>query len=818
MSTPPRAAPSERFYRRLASHADLRFVVLDPVRIGEPDFTQVNALAARMLSPQVCREFTMIPIGYQEGIVTVATSDPFDDLAHDTAERLTGARIEFAVAPREEIGEAIERVLAPAPPDVPGDPVEGEPAGAEELVPSAEPSATPRLGELLVARGMISTTQLADALEEGERVGARLGQVLTHGGVVREDDVLRVLSEHFGLPLIDLTRHEPDREALALIPEAVQRQLRCVPLSTDGRTLHVAVADELDEETVTRLREHTVLRLRGYLASPRALDDLLQRAHADEYVHEATSAMRERFPEECANRVLTNVQKAVAALLLVVIAVALVFATTTTLIVLTAASSVFYVASSLYRFKLTYSSLGHRNELEISDEDLAALDPRDLPVYTILVPLYREAAVVPELVASIEAIDYPKPKLDVKLLCEADDEETPAAIRALDLPPHYELVVVPDALPKTKPKACNYGLLLADGEFTVIFDAEDRPEPDQLKKAVLAFWNTPDEVVCIQAELNFYNSDQNLLTRWFTTEYSMWFDLVLPGLHAERAPIPLGGTSCHFVTETLIDLGAWDPYNVTEDADLGMRLHRHGYRASMIDSLTLEEANPEVRNWIRQRSRWIKGYLQTYFVHMRSPFATARGMGLWSWISFQLVIGAAFILILNPIFWFLTTLFFFTQAGFIADIFPGFVFYAAAFQLFVGNFIFVYLNVAGSIQRGYPELAKYALFSPIYWGLMSLAALKGTFQLVTNPFYWEKTEHGLSTTTGMTATAPLRAGEQPHGPPLAFAAEDESVIEHDDDEAFAENGDVDVSASGEPAADGADEEHAEALSSREPAR
>ena len=510
---------------------------------------------------------------------------------------------------------------------------------------------------------------------------------------------------------------------------------------------------------MTRVREHTSLRLRGYLASPRALDGLLQRAHAEEYVHEATSAMRERFPEECANRVLTNVQKAVVAVVLAAIVIALVFSPTVTLVVLTAATSLFYVASSLYRFKLTYSSLGHRNELEITEEDLAALDPRDLPVYTILVPLYREAAVVPELVRSIEALDYPKPKLDVKLLCEADDDETPAAIRALDLPPHYELVVVPDALPKTKPKACNYGLLLADGEYTVIFDAEDRPEPDQLKKAVLAFWNTPDEVICIQAELNFYNSDQNLLTRWFTTEYSMWFDLVLPGLHAERAPIPLGGTSCHFVTETLIDLGAWDPYNVTEDADLGMRLHRHGYRASMIDSLTLEEANPEVRNWIRQRSRWVKGYLQTYFVHMRSPFATARGMGLRSWLSFQLVVGAVFILILNPIFWFLTTLFFFTQAGFIADIFPGFVFYAAAFQLFVGNFIFVYLNVAGSIQRGYPELAKYALFTPIYWGLMSMAALKGAFQLITNPFYWEKTEHGLATIDH--ASIPLRAGEQP---------------------------------------------------------
>ena len=223
----------------------------------------------------------------------------------------------------------------------------------------------------------------------------------------------------------------------------------------------------------------------------------------------------------------------------------------------------------------------------------------------------------------------------------------------------------------------------------------------------------------------------------------MHFELVLPAMGAAGSPIPLGGTSNHFITSVLRELGAWDPFNVTEDADLGIRLHRQGYRTAMIDSTTLEEANSSVPNWIRQRSRWIKGYLQTWLVHMRSPGRLLRETGPRGFISFNLTMGSAFVLLMNPIFWGLSTLYVLTQAGFIQQMFPGFVFYAASTLLFVGNFTFVYLNVAGSLQRGEFGLTRTALLSPLYWGLMSWAAWKGFIQLFTNPFYWEKTEHGL---------------------------------------------------------------------------
>ena len=730
MQTTSAPASSRSFYRRLARHAGLPFVILDPEAAKEPEYVAINGLAAGLLSEQVCRYYSLIPVSYMDGVVTVATSSP-DPRALDLAVQMTGRDVAMVVAAEEEVTWAIEEAFAPS---------EHAPALPGRVT---EPEFPTRLGDLLVARGLATDEEIAGALEEQARTGSRLGDILVSDGVVAEADLVAALADHFQLPLVDLSQYDPDPEALALIPEPLARHLRCVPLAVDETTLYLAISDILDDDTVSALREHTNLELRGFLASRNSIDQLLQRLHGEEYVGVAKSELLQRFPEECANRVLSSGQRVFLIALVVIIAALIIATPTVTLIVLIGMCSIFYTATSVYKFVLTYNALGHTYEIDVTPEEVAALDERDLPPYTILVPLYREAAVLPRLVGGIGGLDYPKTKLDVRLLCEEDDDETVPAIRELDLPPHFKLVVVPDAQPKTKPKACNYGLLQAEGRYVVIFDAEDRPDPDQLKKVVAAFQKADPRVTCIQAKLNYFNADQNLLTRWFCTEYSMWFDLLLPGLDAQEVPIPLGGTSNHFITDRLVDLAAWDPFNVTEDADLGIRLHKAGYKTAMIDSTTLEEANSELGNWIRQRSRWIKGYVQTYLVHMRHPARLANQVGLKSFMSFQLVVGGTFIFLLNPIFWALTTVFFFTQAGFIQSLFPSFVFYAAAFQLFIGNFVFMYLNVAGSVQRGYFDLAKWALLSPLYWGLMSIAAWKGFLQLFYRPFYWEKTVHGL---------------------------------------------------------------------------
>ncbi len=267
---------------------------------------------------------------------------------------------------------------------------------------------------------------------------------------------------------------------------------------------------------------------------------------------------------------------------------------------------------------------------------------------------------------------------------------------------------------------------------------------DQLKKVFVAFSKTPANVACIQAKLNYYNSRQNILTQWFTVEYSMWFDLLLPGLDADHAPIPLGGTSNHFRTYSLVEAGAWDPYNVTEDADLGIRLFKRGYRTRIVDSTTYEEANSQYSNWIRQRSRWLKGYMQTWLVHMRHPIRLIKEIGFNNFMSFQFIVGGTFFTaLMNPFYWAMTLLWFLAQPEFIHRLFPGPIFFMGALCLYVGTFVFTYVNVAGAMRRGYYDMVRTAMLSPIYWAMSSIASWKGFVQLIFKPHFWEKTRHGL---------------------------------------------------------------------------
>ncbi len=740
----PTEQQSRAFQRRLARHAGLEFVVLEPDH-GEDRYVMVNPTAAKLLSDEVCRHFGLIPVSYLGGVVTVATHAPSDHLAREVAATLIGRQVEFVVAPEDQIVRAIAR--AHAMPDFPFPTPEPPPSAPAPDGTTAVPAfgvRTPfRLGDGLVARRLCTEEQVQEALAEQARTGSRIGTILTAKGIVSEEAVAEVLAEQHELAMVDLTDFVPRPEIVDLLPEPLCRRLRCVPVGADEEHLYVAVSDILDDETVRALHEHTSLELRGLITTKTSIDLLLQRLYGAAYVTTAQTELLKRYPEDSANRVVTSSQRTALSIGVILIIALLILWPVPTLIGAIAVSSVFYTAASLYKFKLVYASLGHEYEIAVSDEEVAALDERELPIYTLLVPLYREADVVPRLVESIGNLDYPASKLDIRLLCEEDDDDTVEVILALNLPPQFRLVVVPDAPPKTKPKACNYGLIQAEGTYVVIYDAEDRPDRDQLKRVVLAYQKADPRVTCIQTKLNYFNQRQNLLTRWFSAEYSMWFDLLLPGLDAENVPIPLGGTSNHFVRDRLMQLAAWDPYNVTEDADLGIRLHKAGFKTAIIDSTTLEEANSRVDNWLRQRSRWIKGYIQTYLVHMRNPLKLIRSIGIKGFISFQLLIGATFLFLLNPIFWALTTLFVLTEAGFIQDLFPSIVFYLAAFQLFIGNFVFVFINVAAAVERGYHDLAKYALLSPLYWGLMSIAAWKGFLQLFTKPFYWEKTEHGL---------------------------------------------------------------------------
>lgn len=417
-----------------------------------------------------------------------------------------------------------------------------------------------------------------------------------------------------------------------------------------------------------------------------------------------------------------------------------------TIIFVTAVLSFVYFADTVFNLLLVLRSLKRPPELSFLDEELDAMRDEVLPVYSVLCPLYREAHVLPGFLEAIAKMEWPKEKLDVLLLLEENDTETIDAARSMNLPSFVRIVVVPHSEPKTKPKACNYGLSLARGEYVVIYDAEDIPDPKQLKKAFLGFSRLPRNVWCLQAKLNYFNPHQNILTRLFTAEYSLWFDVTLPGLQSVSTSIPLGGTSNHFRREDLLSLEGWDPFNVTEDCDLGTRIFTRGHTTAIIDSVTLEEANSRVGNWLRQRSRWIKGYMQTYLVHMRSPVEFVRKNGIHA-LLFQMIVGGkiAFMLI-NPILWIETILYFSLRSVVgptIETFYPGIVFYMAVISLIFGNFLSIYYYMIGCAKREHWSLMKWVFLIPFYWIMVSIAAIIAAYQLFVKPHYWEKTTHGL---------------------------------------------------------------------------
>ncbi len=373
------------------------------------------------------------------------------------------------------------------------------------------------------------------------------------------------------------------------------------------------------------------------------------------------------------------------------------------------------------------------------------LSEHRLPSYSVLVPLYREAAVAPDLVAHMKRIDYPTSKLQVLLIVEADDAETRSSVSLHASAPPFEVIVVPPGEPRTKPKALTYALAFARGELVVVFDAEDRPEPAQLRKAAAMFRERP-ELGCVQARLTPDNQD-SWFARMFTLEYAANFEVLLPALADWGAPMPLGGTSNHFPRALLEKVAAWDPFNVTEDADLGIRLARFGYRSATIYARTYEEAPVTFRQWLPQRRRWIKGWMQTVALclgggiprGLRLPLRqqlavhgilTAGVLGLLLYPASLVVVAMAIIAGLNgrwptePYVWVLLAL----NLGNLSTVLT-----AAAISAARG------LRSAGALR-----LAWLIPCLPVYWALMSVAAWQALFQFFRRPSEWEKTTHGVA--------------------------------------------------------------------------
>ncbi len=534
------------------------------------------------------------------------------------------------------------------------------------------------------------------------------------------------------------------------IPEMVPANPRIVRLDTlaNVRTLRARLFDRdvlfTSAGFSELLRIRRQLEIQPELASriclvpPRAIRSGVNERCADLLLNQARTQLARRWPFASAHLDLglpTRLVFGFCLVLLVLLAALTPFVLYPVLVPLLA---FILLTPALFRLVAAISSL---------DPDLepvvAPVPDADLPVYSVLVPLRDEANMVNQLVGALSRIDYPREKLDIKFVVESSSPETVEAVRqALD-DPCFELVVVPDQKPHTKPKALNYALPLVRGEFVVVYDAEDIPEPDQLRRAVACFRDQPG-LDCLQAELVIDNADENWLSALFCAEYAGLFGLVLPALSRWKLPLPLGGTSNHFRLQSLREVGGWDAFNVTEDADLGIRLSRLRYRTGTFSSRTYEEAPITIRGWLAQRTRWMKGWMQTFIVHNRHPVAFFKDMGWRNFLIFQAFVGG--LIVSAPLHTvFVLVLAFRAATGAALGIFPQDIWH----QIMLGIFLTGYgsaiaVSTLGLKRIGLPRLAPYQFLLPLYWGLNSLAAANAIYELFFKPYYWAKTAHGLT--------------------------------------------------------------------------
>jgi glycosyltransferase involved in cell wall biosynthesis len=595
----------------------------------------------------------------------------------------------------------------------------------------------PRCPEIDCVRHFLPPSVIAIAELRAAESGVGADRVLITWGLVSEETYVAALTASLGLefePLFNTSRSQCPLSDEELIEAA---NTGVLPLSDRNGVRIVVVPRLVNSRGLVTIKSGSELASRIRMTSAARLHDFVRRHTAHEIERRAVDELRSQRPELSAGVRRPRRKTALACMGLAALAG---FAAPG--VALAAAElilgAVFLAWTALRLFGLFSERFVRRRARTFSDGWL--------PTYSVVIALYREAATVPDLVAALRALNYPLEKLDIKLVLEPDDHATRQAVARLQLGPPFEVLLAPDHGPRTKPKALNAALPFVRGTFVAVFDAEDQPEPDQLRLALEAFAAGNERLACVQARLTIDNTADNWLTRLFTAEYAGLFDVFLPGLATWRLPLPLGGSSNHFRVSVLREVGAWDPYNVTEDADLGMRLSRFGYRTAVIPSTTYEEAPALFGSWLRQRTRWFKGWMQTWLVHMRSPFRLARDLGIPGFAVFQLLAGGTVLAALIHVV-FAARLVWSLGLSPTDDTATQVLVGLDAITLLAGYLISAALGLIGLARRRLLGCAWVLLLVPVYWLLLSLAAWRALFQLLRDPYGWEKTEHGLARTS-----------------------------------------------------------------------
>ena len=596
--------------------------------------------------------------------------------------------------------------------------------------PAADPDQA--LAMALLRDGAVAPHLMLQALAQiGAGGGHLVGLLLSHG-LVAEPELYAALHRLTGIGLADLASCQPDPRLVDQLGADFCLKQTLLPWQRRGSaTIVVAATPE------TFQRHHTLLTATfgivvPALAPPQRIELTLRRARGPQLAQAAET--RVAAAESCRTyqRASPTTLWALAAVLLLAC---------TALRPVLAVLTLWALATMILTMGLKLASLLATWAPPSPEPANPAVIAR-LPVVSIMVALYRESDIAARLVRRLSRLDYPRALLDIVLVVEEGDQMTRLALTRANLPPWMRVVVAPAGRIKTKPRALNFGLTQCRGSIVGVYDAEDAPEPDQLRRVVDRFHQRGPEVACLQGVLDYYNPRANWLARCFTIEYAGWFRVILPGLQRLGMPLPLGGTTLFFRRESLEKLGGWDAHNVTEDADLGIRLFRHGYRTEVIATTTYEEANCRALPWVKQRSRWVKGYMMTYLCHMRSPAALWRDLGPRGFVGFQaLFLGSLSQAFLLPLLW----SFWLLALGFghpLQDILhPGLI--RAMTTLFVAcEVLNIAIGIAGLRRSGQKVSALWVPTLALYFPLQALAAYKALWEMLRRPFYWDKTSHG----------------------------------------------------------------------------
>ncbi len=587
-------------------------------------------------------------------------------------------------------------------------------------------------------------------------------QALNQNGDLSEHDYAACAAFELGLPFVEnvLVQGEPFINVPS--PDELDRMARLV--ASEGhhaepngagqfspRQFIIAPPFENFDGTRALLTRHPHFRNRLRVTTRRANMLALENRCSPALTERALNGLKQRWPHLSAKTVITVPQALVLFVLVqILIAIAL-FSSVNVLLAAHFFATAFYLGCSFLR--LTAGLGFHPRQRASILENPSGRQQRlaeisSLPLYSVLVPLYREAGQVPDLVNALSRLDWPVERLEIKLICEADDVDTLNAVRTALLEPrfhHFALVEVPSSHPRTKPKALNYALPLCRGTYVVIYDAEDRPSPLQLREAHARFKRSGTSLACLQAPLIIYNHREGWFPRLFAIEYSALFDGLLPFLSRLGAPLPLGGTSNHFRREVLDQIGAWDPYNVTEDADLGIRISRHGYAIGVLAHPTFEEAPASASIWLKQRTRWFKGWYQTWLVHMRHPLQSMADLGWLGSLVFHLVVtGVCLSALVHPfllamIMWWCWRAF---SSG-VPELMYDPLFMLDVFTVLAGYLSFAVLGWRTLPLRNLKNLRASLWTIPAYWMMLSAAAWRALWHLIRRPHEWEKTPHRL---------------------------------------------------------------------------